>query len=115
MLACIIIGVLPAATVGPFLDMAARAALGTAPPQAQPPSRCRWGPPLDCCHAPIPGVDLPEVQTCWTLDDARALVVGQPIGAHRMRHRRRNQPKPDQRNPIIDRRRHLTPLNCAIA
>ena len=22
---------------------------------------------------PIPGIDLPEVQTCWTLDDARAI------------------------------------------
>lgn len=28
---------------------------------------------------PIPGVDLPEVQTCWTLDDARAIArLAQP-------------------------------------
>ncbi|CAO3439021.1 monovalent cation/H+ antiporter subunit A [Azospirillum doebereinerae] len=32
-LACIIIGVLPAATVGPYLDMAAHAALGATPPE----------------------------------------------------------------------------------
>lgn len=31
-LACIVIGILPAATVGPYLDMAARAALGASPP-----------------------------------------------------------------------------------
>ncbi|KAA0594354.1 multicomponent K+:H+ antiporter subunit A [Azospirillum lipoferum] len=31
-LACIVIGILPAATVGPYLDMAARAALGAATP-----------------------------------------------------------------------------------
>jgi len=31
-LACIVIGILPAATVGPYLDMAARAALGATPP-----------------------------------------------------------------------------------
>ena len=24
---------------------------------------------------PIPGIDLPQVQTCWTLDDARAIAV----------------------------------------
>ncbi|CAO3403658.1 monovalent cation/H+ antiporter subunit A [Azospirillum palustre] len=32
-LACIVIGILPAATVGPYLDMAARAALGAATPE----------------------------------------------------------------------------------
>ncbi|SMH37089.1 monovalent cation/H+ antiporter subunit A [Azospirillum agricola] len=32
-LACIIVGLLPAATVGPYLDMAAHAALGTATPE----------------------------------------------------------------------------------
>lgn len=32
-LACIVIGILPAATVGPYLDMAARAALGATPPE----------------------------------------------------------------------------------
>ncbi|KAA0579745.1 monovalent cation/H+ antiporter subunit A [Azospirillum sp. B21] len=32
-LACIVIGILPAATVGPYLDMAARAALGSATPE----------------------------------------------------------------------------------
>ncbi|MGA8879752.1 MAG: FAD-dependent oxidoreductase, partial [Azonexus sp.] len=24
---------------------------------------------------PIPGIDLPQVQTCWTLDDARAIAA----------------------------------------
>lgn len=30
---------------------------------------------------PIPGVDLPEVQTCWTLDDARAIAAYAKPGA----------------------------------
>jgi NADPH-dependent 2,4-dienoyl-CoA reductase/sulfur reductase-like enzyme len=30
---------------------------------------------------PIPGVDLPEVQTCWTLEDARAIAAHAKPGA----------------------------------
>ena len=30
---------------------------------------------------PIPGIDLPQVQTCWTLDDARAIAAHAGAGA----------------------------------
>ncbi len=30
---------------------------------------------------PIPGIDLPQVQTCWTLDDARAIAAHAKPGA----------------------------------
>ncbi len=32
-------------------------------------------------HPPIPGIDLPEVQTCWTLADARAIAALAKPGA----------------------------------